>query len=135
MIRLELTIDDLKVNALFHVIDSRTTYKLLLGRPWIHGNGVVTSTLHQCFKFYQDSVKKVEVDSNPFSETESHFTNAKFYLKNDNILEALLAKTPLIKGENNSQLKSLATTKPHESAEPLIRKRVKHTLATQRVSS
>ena len=42
MIRLELIIGDLKASALFHVIDSRTTYKLLLGRPWIHGNGVVT---------------------------------------------------------------------------------------------
>ena len=46
MIRLELTIGDLKASALFHVIDLRTTYKLLLGRPWIHGNRVVTSTVH-----------------------------------------------------------------------------------------
>lgn len=116
MIRLELIIGDLKASALFHVIDSRTTYKLLLGRPWIHGNGVVTSTLHQCFKFYQDGVKKVEADSNPFSEAESHFADAKFYSKNNNILEVLPAETPLTKGEDNSQLKSLATTEPHESA-------------------
>ncbi|TYK08805.1 uncharacterized protein E5676_scaffold796G00100 [Cucumis melo var. makuwa] len=40
MIRLELTIGDLKASALFHIIDSRITYKLLLGRLWIHGNGV-----------------------------------------------------------------------------------------------
>ena len=33
MIRLELIIGDLKASASFHVIDSRTTYKLLLGRP------------------------------------------------------------------------------------------------------
>ena len=46
MIHLELTIGDLKANVLFHVIGSRTTYKLLLGRSWIHGNGVVTSTLN-----------------------------------------------------------------------------------------
>ena len=66
MIRLELTIDNLKASALFHVIDSRTTYKLLLGCSRIHGNIVVTSTLHQCFKFYQDGVENVEADSNPF---------------------------------------------------------------------
>ncbi|TYK05044.1 uncharacterized protein E5676_scaffold1317G00070 [Cucumis melo var. makuwa] len=71
MIRLELIIGNLKASTLFHVIDSRTTYKLLLYRSWIHGNGVVTSTLHQCFKFYQDGVMKIEVDSNPFSEAES----------------------------------------------------------------
>ena len=67
MICLELIIGDLKASALFHVVDSRITYKLLLGRPWIHGNGVVTSTIHQCFKFYQDGIKKVEADSNLFS--------------------------------------------------------------------
>ena len=40
-------------------------------------------------QIYQDGVKKVQVDSNPFLEAESHFVNAKFYLKNDNILEDL----------------------------------------------
>ena len=102
MIRLKLTIGDLKASALLHVIDSRTTYKLLLGRPWIHGNGVVTSTPHKCFKFYHDGVKKVEADSNLISEVESHFADAKFYSKNDNMLEALPAETPLIKGEDHS---------------------------------
>ncbi|KAA0065805.1 ty3-gypsy retrotransposon protein [Cucumis melo var. makuwa] len=96
MIRLELIIDDLKASALFHVIDSRTTYKLLLDRPWIHGNRVVTSTLHQCFKFYQDGVKKVEADSNPFLEAESHFADAKFYLKNDSSPEAVSVEVPLV---------------------------------------
>ncbi|KAA0032810.1 uncharacterized protein E5676_scaffold575G00350 [Cucumis melo var. makuwa] len=115
MIRLELIIGDLKASALFHVIDSRTTYKLLLGRPWIHGNGVVTSTLHQCFKFYQDGVKKAEADSNPFSEAESHFVDAKFYLKNDSSPEAVSVEVPLINREDNLQLKSLASREPHKS--------------------
>ena len=68
MIRLELTISGLKASALFHVINLKTTYKLLLSCPWIQENGVVTSTMHQCFQFYQDGVKKVEVDSNLFLE-------------------------------------------------------------------
>ena len=42
-------------------------------------------------------MKKVEVDSNSFSKVESHFADANFYSKNDNILEALSAETPLIK--------------------------------------
>ncbi|KAA0034031.1 ty3-gypsy retrotransposon protein [Cucumis melo var. makuwa] len=115
MIRLELIIGDLKASALFHVIDSRTTYKLLLGCPWIHGNGVVTSTLHQCFKFYQDGVKKVEVDSNLFSEVVSHFVDAKFYLKNDNSPEAVPVEIPLVNREDNLQLKSLASREPYKS--------------------
>ncbi|KAA0062934.1 uncharacterized protein E6C27_scaffold468G00280 [Cucumis melo var. makuwa] len=125
MIRLELTIGGLKASALFLVIDSRTTYKLLLGRPWIHGNGVVTSTLHQGFKFYQDGVKKVEANFNPFLEAKSHFINAKFYLKNDDISEVVPAKIPLIKREDNLQLKSLAPQKSvilmdEKTSKPLI---------------
>ncbi|KAA0055194.1 retrotransposon gag protein [Cucumis melo var. makuwa] len=115
MIRLELIINDLKASALFHVIDSRTTYKLLLSRSWIHGSGVVMSTLHQGFKFYQDDVKKVEPDSNPFSKAESHFADAKFYLKNDNSPEAMPVEIPLVNKEDNLQLKSLVSMEPHEN--------------------
>ncbi|KAA0041300.1 uncharacterized protein E5676_scaffold145G00140 [Cucumis melo var. makuwa] len=117
MICLELIISDLKASALFHNTDSRTTYKLLLRRLWIHGNGVVTLTLNQCFKFYQDSVKKVETDSNPFSKVESHFVDAKFYLKNGNSLEAVHVEIPLVNREDNLQLKSLASREPHKSTE------------------
>ncbi|KAA0025994.1 retrotransposon protein putative ty3-gypsy sub-class [Cucumis melo var. makuwa] len=75
----------------------RTTYKLLLDRPWIHRNRVVTSTLHECFKFYQDGVKKVEADSNPFSEVESHFADENFYLKNDNNPEVVPVEISLVR--------------------------------------
>ena len=37
-IHLELIIGELTSNVLFHVIDAKTTYNMLLGRPWIHGN-------------------------------------------------------------------------------------------------
>ena len=33
MIRLELAMGDLSTTSIFHVIDSKTSYKLLLGRP------------------------------------------------------------------------------------------------------
>ncbi|KAA0050986.1 retrotransposon gag protein [Cucumis melo var. makuwa] len=97
------------------LLDSRTTYKLLLGRPWIPGNGVVTLTMHQCFKFYQDGVKKVEADSNPFSEVESHFANAKFYLKNHNSPKAMPIEIPFVNRKDNLQLKSLASREPQKS--------------------
>ncbi|PIN13722.1 hypothetical protein CDL12_13655 [Handroanthus impetiginosus] len=54
MIRLNLMIGELKVSTLFHVIDARTFYYLLLGRPWLHENRVIPSTLHQCFKYVKD---------------------------------------------------------------------------------
>ncbi|KAM2197355.1 hypothetical protein ACFX1Q_000767 [Malus domestica] len=59
-----MTIGELKSSTIFHVIDARTFYSLLLGRPWIHGNG-------------------------PFTEAESHFADAKFYMDEDTLPEAL----------------------------------------------
>ena len=81
-VRLELFIDDMESNTLFHVIDAKTTYNMLLGRPWIHQNGVVSSTLHQCFKYYRNGeVNTVFADAKPFTMAEAHYANAKFYLK------------------------------------------------------
>ncbi|XP_019262764.1 PREDICTED: uncharacterized protein LOC109240565 [Nicotiana attenuata] len=81
MIRMVLSIDDMKSNTLIHVIDAKTSYNLLLGRPWIHENGVVSSTLHQCLKYRRDGeIVKIDVDIKPFTETESYFADAKFYL-------------------------------------------------------
>ena len=67
MIRLEFVTSELSSNMLFHVIDVKTSYNVLLGQPWLHENGVIPSTLHQCFKFYKRGVKKVEVDTKPFT--------------------------------------------------------------------
>ncbi|KAB2604851.1 hypothetical protein D8674_037138 [Pyrus ussuriensis x Pyrus communis] len=79
----------LKSSTIFHVIDARTSYSLLLGRPWIHANGVVPSTLHQCLKFYREGVKVIQGDTKPFTEAESHFADAKFYMDEDVVPEAL----------------------------------------------
>ncbi|KAM2668403.1 hypothetical protein EV2_020002 [Malus domestica] len=75
---------------IFHVIGARTSYNLLLGRPWIHGNGVVPSTIRQCLKFHLEGVKVIQGDTKPFTEAESHFTDAKFYMDEDMVPEALL---------------------------------------------
>ncbi|XP_019442271.1 PREDICTED: uncharacterized protein LOC109346986 [Lupinus angustifolius] len=41
-------------NILFHVMDINPTYSCLLGRPWIHSSGAISSTLHQKVKFIVD---------------------------------------------------------------------------------
>ncbi|XP_027102394.1 uncharacterized protein [Coffea arabica] len=57
---------------------------MLLGRPWTHENEIIQSTLYQCFKYYRDGVvRKVTADDKPFTEAETHFTDAKFYLKKE----------------------------------------------------
>ncbi|KAM1400495.1 hypothetical protein ACFX2F_027765 [Malus domestica] len=83
MIRVEMTIGELLR------LDTRTSYSLLLGRPWIHANGVVPSTLHQCLKFYQERVKVIYGYTKQFTETKSHFADAKFYMDVDIVPEAL----------------------------------------------
>ncbi|KAM1937053.1 hypothetical protein ACFX15_014253 [Malus domestica] len=83
MIRVEITIGELKSSTIFHVINARTSYGLLLGRPWIDANGVIPSTLHQCLKFYREGVKVIYGDTKLFTEAESHFADAKFYMDED----------------------------------------------------
>nr|XP_027072113.1 uncharacterized protein LOC113696930 [Coffea arabica] len=57
---------------------------MLLGRPWIHENEIIPSTLHQCFKYCRGGiVKKVVADDKPFTEAETHFADAKFYLQKE----------------------------------------------------
>ncbi|KAL8159373.1 hypothetical protein V2J09_000910 [Rumex salicifolius] len=50
-IALKVMMDDLYKDALFHVIDVDTSYKALLGRPWLHTSKSIVSTLHQCLKY------------------------------------------------------------------------------------
>ncbi|KAL0336632.1 UNVERIFIED_CONTAM: hypothetical protein Sradi_4875100 [Sesamum radiatum] len=85
IIRMQLTMEDMVSNALFHVIDAKTSYNMLLSRPWLHENAIVPSTWHQCFKYYRNGiVKKVLGDNKPFTEAESHFADAKYYIEEAN---------------------------------------------------
>ncbi|KAL0409614.1 UNVERIFIED_CONTAM: Transposon Tf2-12 polyprotein [Sesamum radiatum] len=96
MTRLDLIVGELKASTLFHVIDARTSYNLLLGRPWLHENGVVPSTLHQCFKYIKNGeIVKVDADMKPFTEAESYFADAKLYLDPDNMQEVLPSRFPV----------------------------------------
>ena len=80
-IKLKLTVGDLNTKGVFHVIDALTSYNVLLGRSWLHENGIIHSTLHQCFKYLCKGIqKKVIADENPFTKAESYFADAKFYI-------------------------------------------------------
>ena len=59
MICLELTMGDLSTSSIFHVIDFKTSYKLLLGHQWVYEHGIVASTLHQCLKYYCGGERKI----------------------------------------------------------------------------
>jgi hypothetical protein len=42
-------------NVEFLIIDTKSSYSMLLGRPWIHSAGAVPSSLHQKLKYVKDN--------------------------------------------------------------------------------
>ncbi|XP_019238934.1 PREDICTED: uncharacterized protein LOC109218987 [Nicotiana attenuata] len=53
-IELTMTIGPVDFNIVFQVLDMKTSYNFLLGRPWIHMARAIPSTLHQMVKFEYD---------------------------------------------------------------------------------
>jgi G-patch domain len=50
-IDLKIIISQVKFEVTFQVVDIKSTFNLILGRPWLHAHKVVSSSLHQCLKF------------------------------------------------------------------------------------
>ena len=80
-IRFRLQIGDLISEVTVYAIKTASCYNIFLGRPWIHKNGVVPSTLHQCIKFVGDDglLHRVFADKMPFKGKEVHFANFQMY--------------------------------------------------------
>ncbi|KAL2532074.1 Uncharacterized protein Adt_05425 [Abeliophyllum distichum] len=114
MIRLKLQTGELNSLALFHVIDAKTSYELLLGRVWRHETGVVPSTWHQCFKYSRDGeVKFVVAESKPFLKEKSYFADAKFYSEDEDFYSTgSIAGFEIKKDTNNDQ--RLIVVPPHQ---------------------
>ena len=55
-IKLEIHMGDLRSSAWMHVIDAKTSYNILLGRPWVHENRVVSSSYYQCLKYLEGGI-------------------------------------------------------------------------------
>jgi hypothetical protein len=51
------------VPTAFFVVDVKGCYNVLLGQDWIHANGCVPSTLHQCvIQWISDEVEVVRAE-------------------------------------------------------------------------
>ncbi|KAL0456014.1 UNVERIFIED_CONTAM: hypothetical protein Slati_0940600 [Sesamum latifolium] len=121
IIRLQLTMKDMVSTALFHVIDAKASYNMLLGRPWLHENAVVPSTWHQCFKYCCNGiVKKVFSDSKPFTEAESHFADAKYYIEGAKKEKEVLPSEEPKSYSNQSTRKNDSSTIKIELSKDLI---------------
>ncbi|KAL0455853.1 UNVERIFIED_CONTAM: hypothetical protein Slati_0924500 [Sesamum latifolium] len=110
---MQLTMKDMVSTALFHVIDAKISYNMLLGRPWLYENVVVPSTWHQCFKYCRSGlVKKVLGDNKLFTKTESHFADAKYYIEGDKkVKEISPSKEPKSCGNQSTRKNDSSTMK------------------------
>jgi hypothetical protein len=59
----ELTVGSKALATAFFIVDVNGRYNLLLGHDWIHANGCVPSTLHQCLiKWVSDDIEIVHIE-------------------------------------------------------------------------
>ncbi|XP_015068882.1 uncharacterized protein LOC107013500 [Solanum pennellii] len=67
-IKLEIHMEDLRSSAWMHAL--------------VHDNRIVSSSYYQCLKYIEGGTeRKIVADDNPFTEVETHFADAKFYLR------------------------------------------------------
>ena len=84
-VNLDLQARPIRTPTKFYVIDAEVSYHLLLGRPWIHKNYAVPSTLHQCVKAIRGKEIFIPATKAPFSQ-EVHWVESTFF---DDIYEGL----------------------------------------------
>jgi hypothetical protein len=59
----ELIVGSKTIQTTFFVVNVKGRYNILLGHDWIHANGCVPSTLHQCvIQWISDEVEVVQAD-------------------------------------------------------------------------
>src|SRR4051812_32372227 len=78
---LPMTIGPHTFQITFQVMDIQAAYSCLLGRPWIHEAGAVTSTLHQKLKFVTNG--KLVTISGEQALMVSHLSNFSFISVDD----------------------------------------------------
>lgn len=85
-VNLDFAIGSIRAAYPFQVINSQTSYHILLVRPWIHRNKAVPSTYHQCLKVVWKS-KRVYINAtvSSFQRNETHFLEATYF---DELAEA-----------------------------------------------
>ena len=77
---MSLTVGSVTRPTLFMVVPSKANFNLLLGREWIHGIGVVPSSMHQKVVIWRDdvSVEDVEADKSYFLDEVYNITRKTF---------------------------------------------------------
>ena len=79
-VEVNLVVGTVKRPTLFLVVESKANYNLLLGREWIHGVGVVPSTMHQRLSLWKDNgvLENIEADQSYFVAEVANITKKTF---------------------------------------------------------
>ena len=79
-IQLWLKVGPIASLARFHVVKTKVSYHVLLGRPWLHKHRLVPSTYHQCVKGRLNG-RMIRIVANPssFEQAEAHLIETMFY--------------------------------------------------------
>ena len=97
----------------FQVLDIFPAYSCLLGRPWIHSAGAVTSTLHQKMKFAIQGKLVIVLGEEDF--VVSHLSSFKYVDVGDEVVEIPLQSFEMV---NNVQEKPKVVEEPKVLEEP-----------------
>ena len=74
-------------DSTFYVMDILPSYSCLLGRPWIHNAGAVTSTLHQILKY--PTKGKIIIVHGEEEYMASHLKSSRYVELNGEFIETL----------------------------------------------
>ena len=79
-IQLWLKVGPIASLAWFHVVKTKVSYHVLLGRPWLHKYQLVPSTYHQCMKGRLNG-RMIHIAANlsPFEQAKAHLVETMFY--------------------------------------------------------
>jgi len=79
-LQVNLTVGSVTRPTLFMVVPSKTNFNLLVGKEWIHGIGVVPSSMHLRVVIWRDdgSVENIEADQSYFLVDVNYVTRFFF---------------------------------------------------------
>jgi len=79
-LQVSLTVSTVVRQSLFIVVPLKANFNLLLGREWVHGIGVVPSSMNQRISIWRDdgTVENIEDDQSYFLAKLNHITRKTF---------------------------------------------------------
>jgi len=111
-LQVSLTVGTVVRPTLFMVVLSKSNFNLLLGRDWIHGIGVVPSSMHQRISIWRDDgiVENIKADQSYFLAEVNQITRKTFDKSLENVAPCSSAKSI---GTNQADASSVRLHPPH----------------------